>query len=693
MMPFFIKHRNAIPFFVAAVLIVYFLPREGKFQYEFQRGTVWQHSTLLAPFDFPIYKDEAELSNERQLIKNSTALIYEYDSIIAQSQLLELRKTLQSRLRQQFNIQRSKAALLSKQIDEAVRFIYQKGIREPHLVNETYLSKTGSLLIIRHGAISQDIPAADCFTPQMANVYLQNKLFQISPNNLEEEFISSLNLSSFLKANLFYDEALTVNLRQHNLQSLSPTKGMVSIGEHIVSQGEVVNANVYSKLFSLQQEYEQRAGYAGSKWVLLLGQILFTLIFLSSLYIYIYRIDSKKTLTFKKNAFLMLLLIGFFTLTKLINRTEFVNIYSIPFAALPILVCTFFSSGVAVMLYLITTLLSSWLVPNSFEFFLLSLFAGLIAVYTSKNAYRRSRLFLSAGLVFVTYSLMFFALSLIKDGYISFSWDSYMWFVLNASLIVAMYQLVYVLEKIFGFTSDNTFIELSDTNHPILRELAELAPATFQHCMQVANLAESAIRQIGGNPLLIRAGALYHDIGKMANPIYFIENRRGDFLPLAQLEPEESARIIKQHVSDGVSIARKHRLPQIIIDFISTHHGTSPVRYFLAKYKEKHPEETDFSEFSYSGPNPTTKEQGVLMMSDAIEAASRTLSSYSAESISSLVDGVVEEQMKAQMLNDTNLTLSDIRLVKRIIKKKLQDIYHDRVIADKTVQMVDKTSN
>ncbi|MGL4956893.1 MAG: HD family phosphohydrolase [Bacteroidales bacterium] len=678
-MNFFLKYRNVIPFIVAAVFIVYFLPREGKFQYEFQQGKVWQHKTLVAPFDFPIYKDEVEIVNERQFIKNSTPLIYQYDSLVTLHQLGELNKALRTALRQQTSQLRPKCAILCQKIEENLKFIYQKGIRESNTNNENYLNKPGSMLIIRHAHISEDVPSAESFTPQTAYVYLQNQInTQLDDESL---FIASLNLPSFLKSNLLYDEVLSIELRQRNLQSISPTKGIVGAGELIVSEGEVVNAKVFSKLLSLRQEYELSAGYAGNKWLLLLGQILLTLIFLSILYTYILLMEGAKSLSVKKSAFLMLLLVGFFALTKLVNRTDFITIFAIPFAALPILVCTFFSSGIAIMLYIITILLSSSLVPNSFEFFNLSLFAGFAAVYSTQHTYRRARLFLSAGIVLASYCLLFFALSLIKDGYIAFPWHSYMWFLVNASLIVALYQVVYVLEKMFGFTSDSTLIEFSDTNHPILRQLAELAPATFQHCMQVANIAESAIRQVGGNPLLVRAGALYHDIGKTANPTYFIENKQGDFLPLDHLEPEESARIIKQHVVDGLTIARKNRLPQIITDFISTHHGTSSVRYFLARYKEKYPDATDFSDFIYPGPNPTTKEQAVLMIADAVEAASRSLKDYSPQAIGTLVDSIVSGIMHEKLLDNTNLTLSDISLIRAKIKKKLQDIYHNRDVS------------
>ncbi len=688
-MEFFKKHRNIIPFIVATLLIAYLMPREGKFQYEFQRGKVWQHPTLTAPFDFPIYKSEVELADERKQTLTSITPFYKRDSNVYRVQVSEMSSTFRTMLNQMYGHEadglthkeyNSLIYTLLPKLQQQVEFVYNKGIREPNSVAEGYLSNEKATLVIQNGALSELAPDDECFTPQGAYQYLSSKLQPLwAEGSKEQKFFAKLDMQSFLKPNLMFDEKLTTQSRMQRLASIAPTKGMVSAGQQIVAQGEVISANTYRILSSFRQEYEQRVGYSGNLWLLLLGQFLLTMFFMSALYIYIYMLGGKNPLSFKKNSFLMLLLLAFFILTLWISKTNITSVYIIPFAILPIFVSTFFDSRLALFMHYMMAMLAAFMVPNSFEFFMLTSFAGTAAVFSTRHVYQRGKLYQTMAIVFACYCLLYMVFTLIKDGSISISWRTYFWFAINAGLMLASYQLVYIFEKIFGFTSDSTLMEISDTNHALLRELAEVAPATFQHCMQVANLAESVIRQIGGNPLLVRAGALYHDVGKMNNPIYFVENQPAGFSPHQHLEPEESASIIVRHVPDGIAIARKHSLPEVIVRFIRTHHGTSLVRYFFRTYKEKHPEATDFSAFQYPGPNPSTKEQGVLMMADAVEAASRALTTYTSQNIDELVESVVTSQLNGKMLDNTDLTLNDINTAKTIFKKKLQNIYHDRV--------------
>ncbi|MDR0711365.1 MAG: HDIG domain-containing protein [Prevotellaceae bacterium] len=689
-MKFFKKYQHLIPFIAATLLIVLLLPREGKFQYEFQKGKMWQHKTLYAPFDFPIYKTETELANEKRQTLTSVTPYYNRDSSVYYAQRTDLITTFRSSLRATYNSpnhgglsQYSYYNLTNKilpALQRQLKFIYAKGIREPNSVSESYLSSPGATLVVINGHLAKDYSSEESFTPQSAYQYLSNRLQALwSENSEEHTFYRKLDVQSFLKPNLRFNERITAQALEQRMAAISPTQGMVSAGQQLVAQGEVVSATTFSILSSFRHEYEQRIGYAGSTWLLLIGQLLLTLLFIATLYLYIFQLGDKKSITFKKNSFLMLLVTSFVLLTLWVSHTGIASIFIIPFAAVPIFICTFFDAKLALITHLVTTMLAAFILPNSFEFCLITCFVGFSATYSSKNVYRRSKLYRTAAIIFATYCLIYITLTLIKDGSLTSEWRIYLWFAVNAALVIAMQQLVYIFEKIFGFTSDSTLMEISDTNNSLLRTLAEVAPATFQHSLQVANLAESVAGQIGGNPLMVRVGALYHDIGKMNNPTYFIENQKATFSPHRHLDPEESARIIVRHVADGVAIARKNRLPEIIIRFIRTHHGTSPVGYFYRAYKEKYPEATDFSIFHYPGPNPSTKEQGVLMMADAVEAASRTLTKFTPESISNLVETVIASKINGKMLENTDLTFNDISTAKAIFKKKLENIYHDRI--------------
>ncbi len=574
-MEFIKKHRNIIPFVVATLLIIYLMPREGKFQYEFQKGKVWQHTTLVAPFDFPIYKNESELATERKQTVASITPFYKRDSNVYRAQMAELGSIYYNMLSQMNSLEAEAftqeeysnlVVTILQKLRQQVELVYSKGIREPNSIAEGYLNNENSTLVVQNGALSELLSGKECFTPQSAYQHILSQLQPLwTEGSKEQKFFVKLDAQSLLKPNLMFDERLTTQSRAQRLSSISPTKGMVSAGQQIIAQGEVVNANAYSILSSLRQEYEQRVGYAGSTWLLLLGQLVLTLFFMSSLYIYIVILGGKNQPGFKKNSFLMMLLLAFFGLTLWISKTNIASVYVIPFAILPIFVSTFFDSRLALFMHCVTTLLATLILPNGYEFLLLTFFAGIAAVFSTRHVYRRGKLYQTMLVVFATYCISYMALTLIKDDSVSMVWHTYLWFALNVGLMLASYQLVYIFEKVFGFTSDSTLMELSDTNHALLRELAEVAPATFQHSLQVANLAESVIRQIGGNPLLVRAGALYHDVGKMTNPIYFVENQPSDFSPHQHLEPEESAAIIVHHVSDGVAIARKHRLPEWVI--------------------------------------------------------------------------------------------------------------------------------
>jgi hypothetical protein len=367
--------------------------------------------------------------------------------------------------------------------------------------------------------------------------------------------------------------------------------------------------------------------------------------------------------------------------SRFVNDRDYVNLYIVPLAILPILLRIFFDSRTAIFTLLVTSLLIGYFAPNNYEYIFLNLIAGIIAVFSLDKLHRRSHLVLTAVWVFISYSIVFLALSMVQEGNIeSIPWQELKWFGGNALLVLLAYPLIYIFEKMFGFVSDVTLIELSDTNQPLLRKLAHEAPGTFQHSIQVANLAEEVIIRIGGNPLLVRAGALYHDIGKTKQPAFFIENQAAGMSPHSELDNKESAKIIIDHVTHGIKVARRNKLPEVLIDFISSHHGTTQAKYFYTMYKNEHPDEiVDPKEFTYPGPPPKSKETSVVMLTDGVEAAARALKEKTRESLHQLIEKMVEEKLTSGQLDNAELTLREIRIFKETALEKLMNIYHVRI--------------
>ncbi len=362
-------------------------------------------------------------------------------------------------------------------------------------------------------------------------------------------------------------------------------------------------------------------------------------------------------------------------------KFNLVSIYLLPFAILPIILKTFYDSRLALFIHIITILLIGFFAPNSFEFVFLNVVAGMVAIISLTNVYRRSKLVVTSLYVIAAYSVIYLGIALVQEGNLaSIEWKYFRLFGVNGILVMISYPLIYMFEKTFGFMSDATLMELSDTNQPLLRKLAEVAPGTFQHSLQVANLAEDAVFQVGGNPLLVRAGALYHDIGKMEEPLYYIENQTSSINPHDNLEFEQSARIIIDHVRKGVDLAKKNKLPEAIIDFIRTHHGTTTVQYFYRSYLRKYPEaDVDVRKFSYPGPRPGSRETAIVMMADSVEAASRSLKEITENTLDKLVDSIIGNQMREEQYNDAQITFKEITTIREVFKRRLRNIYHARI--------------
>ena len=456
---------------------------------------------------------------------------------------------------------------------------------------------------------------------------------------------------------------------------------MVQKGEVIVAKGSIVNDLVFQKLESYKKAFEDNARVNGDPRLVLLGQLLLVSIVISLLIVFLYLFRKDIYLDNRLVGLILLVVTAMLASLSLAIKLQLPNLYFIPYCIVPIIIRILFDTRLALNIHVLVIMVAGFFVPNSFEFAYFEVTAGMVSIYSIKNLMRRGQFLTSALIITSSYFVAFLGISFIREGSLtSIDWADFVPFVVSVMLTLLAYPLIYAFEKVFGITSDITLIELTNTNAPLLRELAFTAPGTFQHSLQVANLAENAIFSIGGNALLVRAGALYHDIGKLENPLYFIENQSSGFNPHDKLPYEESAQIIIRHVSKGIEMARKANLPDILTDFIRTHHGNTRVDYFFQSFLKNFPEKfVNENIFRYPGPIPFSKEQGVLMLADSVEAASRSLREPNEKSISDLVDRIVKYKLNQDQLKDSDITLKEIETIKTIFKRMLMSIYHVRV--------------
>lgn len=685
---------RAFLFVLTTALIVYIFPREGKFRYEFQKGRPWMHENLFAPFDFPIYKSDKQLQDERDSVLKYFNPYFRYDSTVYIEELNKFVKYYTEKQqefiksqemdnanftpykKQQFVHNSSKFREYAQQI---IQSIYLKGIVELNEITEEL--NTDEDIIVLKDNVAENKVLGDVFTQKQAYEYVTKSIKSYTEQNNGRlkfpEFYRNINLYEFILPNVFYDQSTSDKVKAELLSNVSLTKGMVQSGEKIISQGEIIDNHLFRILESLRYETETRLGKGYFSETILLGQIIFVFACVFILFLFLLNFRSEILNHSLKTSFILMLVL----IIVVIARFTANWLYAVPVVLIPIIIKTFYDARLALFIHIVTVLLIGFVAPNGFEFVFLSFIAGIVAIFSLTNLYRRGKLFLSAGLVFFTYSFVYFGLAITQEGSLSgIELSNYKQFAINGGLVLLAYPLIYIFEKMFNFLSDLTLIELSDTNQKLLRTLAEKAPGTFQHSMQVANLAEEAIYKIGGNPLLVRTGALYHDIGKMNNPIYFIENQRSGFNPHDMHEFDESANIIISHVKDGIELAKKHKLPDQLINFIRTHHGTTKVQYFYRSYIKKFPDkDVDVNMFTYPGPKPYTKEMAVLMMADAVEAASRSLSDISEEKIENLVEGIINDQMKEGQFDYVEINFKDLTDIKMLFKDKLMNIYHARI--------------
>ncbi|MDR1897614.1 MAG: HDIG domain-containing protein [Prevotellaceae bacterium] len=662
-----VEFRKAlILFFIASIAILFFIPTGGKFKYEFHQGQPWMHEDFNAPFDFPVYKTDAELLEERRLVSEKSLHYFVLDSLSVIKQLNMLKEQTKS----------EQGERLFSILHNPFISLYKRGIIEDFKYSEL---KSKSIAIVR-GNTYEEIPVSELFTPGSACEYLQNTALKTVNDDDLTKYVKNLNLSRFIITNLTFDESLTSKIRQKNINAILPTEGMVTEGTKIIEKGEQTTPEAFKILSSLKREYEKNT-VEENIILTTSGRLLFILMCMGCVVALLMTFRRSMLTDTKCMIFIVLLLTGFIILALQISKLYPMFIYALPLTIVPIYVSSFFYSRPAIFIHFFMTVIIGNFVPNSFEFIFINSLAGVTAVIGFKKSYERGQLFLIGFLIFAVYLTGYTSLKLLHEGNL----EDLTWFVpcllfINCLLVIILYQFTFLFESLFGFVSVSRLVELSDTNRKLLRELTEIAPGTAQHVLQVANIAEAVIREIGGDPLLVRAGALYHDIGKMKNPVFFIENQLSNISPHLKISPEESAKIIIEHVTYGVELARKHHLPNAIIDFITSHHGKSKVHYFYAKYLSANPDDVEaVSKFSYPGPNPSTKEMVSVMMADSCEAASRSLPNPNEQSLNAMVDKIIERQYSDGLYNDSNITLKEINLAKQVIKYKLKNIFHARI--------------
>lgn len=666
--------QRILLFVFTAFIILLLLPAEGKFKYEYQKGKPWKHDNLVAPYSFPINKTSEELESETRLVQNATKLYFRFDTTVAGSQIDAFRKATLEKTTTKGAPDVSENEI--QRCTEILKKIYAKGIIR--LGEELENKDTEFIFQLVEGNESRDAKFGEFYTIQTAYNQSQEGLKGYSEK--EKDFFSDL-LANAITHNIFYDSETTSKILEDELNAISRDRGMVEEGVRIIAKGDIVDNDKFQKLESLRANYETKGGVNSKFYLIYIGHSIIIGLALLVLYLFLVLFRKQIAVDNLKVTFLLLIILLMVFAARMVNNIHTLSVYIVPFALLPVIVRTFFDTRVALFTHLVTTLIIGYFVPNGYQFVFLQLMAGIVSIFSFVNMQRRVQLFLSAGLIFITYCMAYFAMSVVQEGNIATIDTMYFaWFGISVLLTLFAYPLIFIFEKIFGFVSEATLLELSNTNGKLLRELATKAPGTFQHSLQVANLTESALFQIGGNVLLARTGALYHDIGKMDAPSYFIENQVSGVNPHDELAFDESAHIIINHVLNGIEKAKKANIPDSVIDFIRTHHGTSMVQYFYRNSLKNFPEEeVDKRLFTYPGPIPFSKETAVLMMADSVEAASRSLKSYSNDTIDKLVDDIINHQVAENQFVNTNITFRDITQIKKIFKKKLANIYHVRI--------------
>jgi cyclic-di-AMP phosphodiesterase PgpH len=666
-------------FILSVILIVYLFPRQASFKYEFVQGRPWLDEDLIAPFDFAIQKSTDEIKKEESDVLSGFIPFFNYDSgiydnVVEQS-ILEFNEKWEKFIDSHPDIPKNKAAN-ENFIRDVLDSIFLKGVL---YVDENYerLFETKAVRLIK-GQVAEIKEISDFYTIRNAYNYINKRISE--KKGIAGKLIKEI-LERRITHNVFYNEEFTVKSKQSALDNISHTRGMVQQGEKIVSKGELVNAEKFRILQSYQAEHNKQTGASTWNILLLLGQIILVSIPVIVLALFLNTFRKDIFADNRKVILILLIVCMMVFFTSLTLNYDINLLYIVPVCIVPILIRAFFDNRLALHVHIITIILIGFLVPRSFEFVFMQFIAGIIAILSLVSLRKRSQIFIAVGWIVLSYSAVYFGLNLIQ-GNTPKDLDLLVFarFGISGILTLFAYPMIFLLERLFGLNTDFSLLELSDINSPLLRELSLKAPGSFQHSLQVANLAEEAVFAIGGNSLLVRTGAMYHDIGKMEDPLYYTENQHSDYNPHDELSYEESAEIIIGHVLKGIEKARKYKLPEYIIDFMRTHHGTSTTKYFYSMEINDNPDrEVSKKPFTYSGPRPFSRETAVLMMADAVEAASRSLKNPDENSIDELVESIIDGQVNDKQFETANITFRDISKIKEIFKRRLMNIFHVRI--------------
>tara|TARA_B100000809_G_scaffold266760_1_gene331255 strand:- start:416 stop:2464 length:2049 start_codon:yes stop_codon:yes gene_type:complete len=658
-------------FVATTFFIVYFFPKGGKFKYEFQKGKPWQYENYYAPFDFAVQKSSEIIDAEKKQITASSKMYFEYDySVISKVQ-----KEMELRLLEVSNdsLELQKLTVKSKFILDG---LYKEGFLDA--ASESKISNISEKIVLRRGNEINEISFDDLLFSNELFQFLQVEIAKDTTDVYNDELIKII--SEVVKPNVKFDTNFTEKALQNSISSISYTTGLISSNQLIVYKGDIVEGEKFAILSSLKEEYKSQIWNKTNYYWVVFGYTVLVSLALLMLLLFLRKdrkeiFDDNKKITFIFFNVLLMIFLVTFTIEYQVDY-----LYVVPLSILPIILKAFFDARLGMFTHVLTVLLLGFIVPNSFEFIYLQIIAGIVTILSVSELYKRENLFISVGQITLIYMLTYFAFSIIHEGNIThIKWNYFIMFALNGVLSFLSLFLMWMYEKLFGLVSDVTLLELCNTNSKLLRDLNEKAPGTFQHSMQVANLAEAAANEIGANSMLVRTGALYHDIGKMVNPMYFTENQSTSVNPHDDLTSKDSAGLIIDHVLNGIELAKKHRLPDRIIDFIRTHHGTSTVYYFYKKEKEGSLDDIKKEDFQYPGPIPFSKETAILMMSDAAEAASKSLKTPTAQSIDNLIDKIIAKQMEEGQFRNADITFKEIETIKKVLKKKLKNIFHLRI--------------
>lgn len=660
-------------YILTVFLVVYLFPKGGQFKYEFQKGKPWQYENYYAPFNFSIQKSKDEIEKDKQQIIATSKQFYNYN----EQTVVEVKNNVTQKVAEALlnsSLFESQKKNLIKKVDEIINTIYEYGY-----INEAdRLQLNRPVITLKKGNKIQDIETNKLYYLSKINDLISAKI-GVEPLTQTESTIQTI-LFDELKPNVSFNNELTNKNLAENLSKVSYTKGLVSVNQRIILKGDIVEGEKLAILNSLKHEFESQVwSKSNYNWIVFGYTILVALAFLMLLlFMRKYRLDIFENNT--KVTFIFFNVILIVLLITLVVKYDAKYVYIVPIVTLPLVLKAFFDARLGLFTHVLTVLLLGFIVPNSFEFIFLQIIAGIVTILTISELYKRANLFISVIQITLVYYIAYLAFSIIQEGNAkSIIWEKFIYFALNGGATLFVLPLIYIFEKLFGLVSDESLKELSNTNNKLLRELAEKAPGTFQHSLQVANLAEASANEVHANSMLVRTGALYHDIGKMENPMYFTENQSTNVNPHNELTPKDSAKIIINHVIKGVELAKKNHLPDRIIDFIRTHHGTTLVYYFYKMEENVSGDEVDTSYFQYPGPIPFSKETAILMICDSVEAASRSLKEPTAQVLDDLVEKIVTKQLESGQFMNADITFKELQIIKKVLKKKLKNIYHLRI--------------